>query len=362
MPFSRLSRPTADRNSTMPTRLRQLLPTRIAIATALGFAVGGLTVPMAQAADKAPLTLYAAQHEQMIDLITTAFTKETGIEVRVHPGESSEIANQIAKEGAASPADIYFTENSPELILLNEKGLLTKVSPATLAKVPARFSAPDGNWVGVLGRENVLAYNTSMIQESQLPTSLLDLAKPEWKGKLAIAPTDADFLPLVGAIAALKGKEGALDWLKGVKNNAQVFDDDEGVVAAVERGAAATGIINSYYWARVWAEQGADKMHSQIHHFANGDVGGLVNISGAAVLKSSKHQKEAQQFLAFLVRESTQAMLAKTNIDFEYPLTPGVAANPLLKPFDQLQPPAISLPQIGDDQQAAELLRDSGLL
>ncbi len=76
------------------------------------------------------------------------------------------------------------------------------------------------------------------------------MAKPEWKGRVAIAPTDADFLPLVAAAVALKGRDAALAWLKGLKANAQVFDDDEGVVAAVERGTVATGVINSYYWAR----------------------------------------------------------------------------------------------------------------
>ena len=101
-----------------------------------------------------------------------------------------------------------------------------------------------------------------MIQEAALPASLLDLAKPEWKGKVAIAPTDADFLPLVGAVVALKGRPAALDWLKGLHENAMIFDDDEGVVAAVDRGAVATGIINNYYWARLRMEKGADKMKS----------------------------------------------------------------------------------------------------
>jgi len=335
----------------------------ISLLAALSLLIdGGLAVVPAHAADAVTLTLYSAQHEQLVDLVTAAFTKETGIQVRVHPGEAPEIANQIAKEGTSSPADLYFTENSPELILLNEKGLLSKVNATTLAQVPARFNSPDGNWIGVLGRENVLAYNSSMIQENQLPASLLDLAKPDWKGKLAIAPADADFLPLVGAITALKGQQAALDWLKGVKANAQVFDDDEAVVAAVERGAAATGIINNYYWARVWAEQGADKMHSKIHHFGDGDVGALVNVSGAAVLKSSHNQAAAQRFLAFMVSKTTQEMLAKTNIDFEYPLAKGVAPNPLLKPFNQLQPPKLTVTQIGDDQQAADLLRQAGLL
>jgi iron(III) transport system substrate-binding protein len=324
--------------------------------------LGSLLATPARAADPTTLTLYSAQHHQMVDLLTQTFSKQTGIRVRVHSGEAPEIANQIAQEGAQSPADVYFTENSPELTLLDEKGLLAKVDPSTLAQVPAKYSAADGDWVGVLARENVLAFNPSMIQESQLPDSLMDLAKPEWKGKVAIAPSDADFLPLVEAVVALKGKPAALEWLKGLKQNAQVYDDDEGVVAAVDRGSVATGIINNYYWARLRTEEGAAKMHSQIHHFANGDVGALVNVSGAAVLRSSKHPQEAQRFLAFLVSKPVQEMLGKSDIDFEYPLATGVAPNPLLKPFDQLQPPKMTMAQLGDDQEAAQLLRQAGLI
>jgi iron(III) transport system substrate-binding protein len=182
------------------------------------------------------------------------------------------------------------------------------------------------------------------------------------KGKVAIAPTDGDFLPLIGAVAALKGRPAALEWLKGLRDNAAIFDDDEGVVAAVDRGAAATGIINNYYWARLRTEKGADKTQSAIHHFTGGDVGGLMNVSGAAMLKSSRNQAAAQKFLAFLVSKSAQEMLSKLDITFEYPLVAGVAANPLLKPVGELQPPALTLQQIGDDSDAAKLLREAGLI
>ena len=80
------------------------------------------------------LTLYSAQHEQVVDMLTAAFTKETGIKVLVHEGEGPDIAAQILQEGADSPADVFFTENSPELNLLDEKGLLAPVDKATLAR------------------------------------------------------------------------------------------------------------------------------------------------------------------------------------------------------------------------------------
>ena len=314
----------------------------------------------AQAADT--LTLYSAQHEQLVDGIAQEFTKQTGIDVKVRSGEAPEIASQIMKEGAHSPADVYFTENSPELVLLDERGLLAPIAPATLAAVPGKYSAPDGNWVGVLARESVIAFNPKMIGENKLPASILDLAGPAWKGRVAIAPSDADFLPLVGAVVALKGEPAALAWLEGLKANAQVFDDDEGVVAAVDRGSVATGVINNYYWARLHTEQGAAKTVSRIHHFTGGDLGGLVNVSGAAVLKTAPHPAAAQKFVAFLVNPTTQAEIGSADVDFEYPLAPGVAPNKLLKPFAALQPPQISLKQVGDDQLAGKLLRQAGLI
>ena len=328
-------------------------------ALALGLAV---LAPLPALAAPAPLTIYAAQHHQLVDMVAQAFTKETGIPVRSRFGEAPELASQIVREGARSPADIYFTENSPELTLLDEKALLAPVTPATLAQVPAQHSASTGRWLGVLARENVLAYDPAKLKTADLPASLLDLAKPEWKGRVAIAPSDADFLPLVQAVVVLKGRDAALAWLKGLKANAQVFDDDEGVVSAVERGTVAAGVINSYYFYRARVEQGADKTRSEVHHFGGGDVGGLLNISGAAVLKSSKNQDEAQRFLAFMVSRPVQEMLARSDIDFEYPLVPGVAPNAALKPMDQLQPPALTLQQLGDDQDSAKLLRQSGLL
>jgi iron(III) transport system substrate-binding protein len=160
----------------------------------------------------------------------------------------------------------------------------------------------------------------------------------------------------------MKGEAQALEWLKGLKKNSQIFDDDEGVVAAVNRGGVATGVVNNYYWARLHVQLGDSATRSAIYHFGNGDVGALVNVSGAAVLKSSKNQQAAQQFLAYLVSERAQDLMAKGKIAFEYPLHAGVSPDPLLKPFDQLSPPSLTVEQLGDDSKAAKLMRQAGLL
>jgi iron(III) transport system substrate-binding protein len=336
------------------TRLRLL-------GSAVALTLSALAVaPSAAHADS--ITLYNAQHEQVVNLLAKDFEKQSGISVKIRNGEGPAMAAQIVAEGSATPADVYFTENSPELMLLEEKGLLSKVDSATLATVPTRFSSPSGAWVAVTARENVLAYNTTKLQPSQLPASLFDLAKPEWKGKIGIAPSDGDFLPLVSAVLALKGEAQTVQWLKGLKTNAQIFDDDEGVVAAVNRGAVATGLINNYYWARLHAEIGDGKTHSAIYHFGNGDAGALVNVSGAAVLKSAHNPAGGQKFLAYLVSDRAQEMMAKSHVMFEYPLHAGVAPDPILKPLADLNPPSLTIEQLGDDSQAGKLLRQAGLL
>jgi iron(III) transport system substrate-binding protein len=321
-----------------------------------------LSLSIAASAHAASIVVYNAQHEQVMNLLAKDFEQQTGIGVKVRNGEGPALAAQLVAEGANTPADVYFTENSPELMLLEEKNLLGKVDATTLSVIPARFNSPTGQWVGVTARESVLAYNTGKIQPSQLPPSLFDLAKPEWKGKIGIAPSDADFLPLVSAVIALKGPEQTLQWLKGLKTNAQIFDDDEGVIAAVNRGGVATGVINNYYWARLHAELGDTATRSALYHYGNGDVGGLVNVSGAAIMKSAHNVDGAQQFLKYLVSERAQALMAKSRISYEYPLHAGVSPDPLLKPFDQLQPPSITFQQLGDDSQAGKLLRQAGLI
>jgi iron(III) transport system substrate-binding protein len=316
----------------------------------------------AAAAGTETLTLYSGQHPQVVQMLTRAFTKATGIAVRVHSGEGPEIAAQILREGKSSPADVVFVENSPELVLLDAHHLLAPVAPATLSLVPRRDSAPDGNWLGVLARQNVLAWNPALIRRQDLPRSLLALADPQWKGKVAIAPSDADFLPVVGAVIHTEGKAKALAWLDGLRRNAKIYQDDEAVVAAVNRGSVATGIINNYYWARLRTELGPAHTPSRIAHFAPGNVGNLINVSGAAILASSRHKAEAQRFLAFLVSRPAQEMLAKSDVDYEYPLVRGVAPNPMLTPVKDLHPPAIPPTALGTDRAAAALLERAGLV
>ena len=177
-----------------------------------------------------------------------------------------------------------------------------------------------------------MVYNPDLIAAGELPASILDLAKPEWRGKLAIAPSEPDFVPIVSAIEKLDGEAAARSWLEGFAGNAKHYNDNEGIIAAVDSGQVAAGIINHYYWYEAVAEEGRDKVPSKLHYFGHEDPGALVNISGAGALESSGDPELAQEFLAYMVGREGQTAITKSG-DWEYPLNGAVPPPPGLKPF-----------------------------
>jgi iron(III) transport system substrate-binding protein len=309
----------------------------------------------------ATLTLYNGQHEQTTAALVAAFEKHTGITVNVRTGDEAELADEIMQEGSSSPADVFYTENTPVLEALREKGLLAPVSPSTLATVPSRYDSAQGDWVGVSARVSVLVYNTSQISSSQLPSSILELAEPKWKGKVGFAPSETDFQPLITTIIKFDGLATAERWLKGLQANSKLYPDNETVVAQVNNGESAVGLINHYYWFRLRAELGAGGMHSALHYYAARDPGDLVDVSGAAVLRSSSHQADAQKLLAFLVSREGQETIAHSH-SYEYPLRPGVAPAPGLRPFAQLEPVPMTPAELGNGHEALALEQKLGLL
>jgi iron(III) transport system substrate-binding protein len=305
------------------------------------------------------LVLYSAQHEPMTEAFIRGFEEESGASVQVRYGDDEGLAEQIAKEGSASPADVVLTENTPPLESLAEKSLLAKVDKSTLEQVPAKYSSAMGDWVGVAARETVMVYDPNQISASELPKSILDLANPEWKGKLAIAPAEPDFVPIVAAVEKLDGKAAAKKWLEGFAANAKHYNDNEGILAAVDGGQIAAGIINHYYWYLATAEKG--KVPSKLHYFGHEDPGALVDISGAGVPASSHNPELAQEFVAYMVSKEGQDAMTHSG-DWEYPLNSAVKAPARLKPLSSLEPPKVTPADLGDGSAPLRLMQEVGLL
>ncbi|KAB2808387.1 iron ABC transporter substrate-binding protein [Pimelobacter simplex] len=329
----------------------------------LGVAAATLVLPLLAACggdDEPTLVIYNAQHEPLLKALAPEFTKETGIEVELRNGKDLELSNQIVQEGKASPADIFLTENSPGMSQVEAAGLLDKLPADLVAPIPEQYRPRSGLWTGFVARSTVLVYNTDQTDEAAMPASLLDLAKPEWKGKIAFSPTGADFQAIVAAVLDLEGEAATKAWLEGIKANGKVYDGNNLVLEAVNSGEIEVGIVYHYYWERDHKESGDVSDHSSQYYFANGDPGAFVSVSGAGILKSSDMKTEARKFIEFLVNEKGQQILADSYA-LEYPLNAAVQLEGVQKPFSELQPPAVNVSDL-DAKKVVDLMTEVGFL
>ena len=305
------------------------------------------------------LTLYNGQHRQVTDALIREFTTETGIEVVVRAGNSAQLASQLMEEGAASPCDIFYSEESPPIAAMAGKGLLVPLNADTLAQIPAHYAAKDGSWTGISARCRVVAYNKSLIKEDELPKSVMDFAHEDWMDGVAYVPTSGAFQEQIIAIRNLKGRAATLEWLKGIKEYGRIYNTNNAAMLAVEQGIIATALLNNYYWFSMEREIGAQNMKSALYYFGNGDPGALVTVSAAGILKSSKKQDDAQKFVHFMLSEKGQQAIV--NAMAEYPLRAGVTSPYALKPISELGAPEVTPSDIGDAADAMALQREAGL-
>ncbi len=328
------------------------------LAGAAALAVGLAAAPAL--ADDEGIVVYNAQHESLAKEWAEGYTKETGVKVTLRNGGDSEFSNQIVAEGASSPADVFLTENSPAMALVEEAGLFAPVDADTLSLVPENFRPSSGKWTGVAARSTVFAYNKTKLTEEQLPKSILDLADPAWKGRWAASPSGADFQAIVSALLQLKGEEATAAWLKGMKENFTAYRGNGTVMKAVNAGEIDGGVIYHYYYFGDQAKTGENSNNVALHYFKHRDPGAFVSISGGGVLASSKHPKEAQAFLKWVAGKGGQDVL-KNGTSYEYAVGVGAESNPKLVPLADLDAPAVD-PSKLNSRKVTDLMTAAGLL
>ena len=312
------------------------------------------------ATDEGGIVVYNAQHESLTKAWVDGFTQATGIKVTVRNGDDTEMGNQIVQEGSASPADVFLTENSPAMVLVDNAGLFAPVAPATLEQVGAPYRPAHGKWLGIAARSTVFVYNPARLPADQLPASLLDLAAPAWKGRWAASPAGADFQAIVAAVLELKGEAATLDWLKAMKANAAIYRGNSAVLKAVNAGQVDSGVIYHYYSFVDQSKTGENSKNTALHYFKHQDPGAFVSISGAGVLASSKHPEQAQAFVKWITGKDGQAVLKDGN-SFEYAVGQNAPSNAKLVPLARLDAPRVDAARL-DSQKAVTLMTQAGLL
>ena len=329
-----------------------------ATIAALGASLlSGCTGSDEQAAQVTELTIYSGRSEEFIAPFFQEWQESSGIKLNIRYGDSAELAAQILEEGENSPADLFLSQDAGSLGAIADAQLFTTLPDDVARDIPAKFIDANRSWVGVTGRARVFAYNPSL---TTLPQKISDLTSPMYKGALGIAPSNASFQAFVTALMNEQGEAAAEKWLKSLKDNdVKIYPKNSAIVEAIDQGEIQIGLVNHYYTWEV-AEGLGREINVKNGFFASGDVGNLINVSGAGVLASSKKYSAAHDLINFLTSQKVQnEFVAKTH---EYSLLDGAIAPEGLPALSEIGAPTIDLDALKKVKITQDLLVKVGLL
>jgi len=317
-----------------------LLATGIAL---LGAAPGAMPAARAQ-----EVNLYSSRHYDSDRALYEAFTRETGIKVRLIEGDADQLIERIRAEGANSPADVFITVDAARLARAASAGILAPFRSATIEqRVPAALRDEGGLWFAISQRARVIMYD----REKGLPAGLTryeDLADPRFRGQLCVRTSNHPYnISLAASILAADGGERTEAWARGVAANLarppQGGDRDQ--FRAIPAGQCGLAIANTYYLAAFGASEKPEdqalfkRLGVIFPNQAAGDRGTHVNISGAGLVRSAPNRAQAGRFLEYLVGDHAQAMLALGNM--EYPAVPEAPLHPALEAMGRFRAEAV---------------------
>ena len=311
-----------------------------------------------QATDVTEITVYSGRSEEFIAPFFAQWEAQSGIKLNVRYGDSAELAAQILEEGSNSPADLFLSQDAGSLGAVAEAGLFTQLSAEIASAIPATYVAANRNWVGITGRARVFAYATDRVKV--LPQSVTDLTKSEYKNQIGIAPTNASFQAFLTALIENKGADFAKNWLKALQaNGVKIYAKNSAIVEAIDKGEISIGLVNHYY---IWeVSEGLGRaINVKNGFFAPGDLGNLINVSGAGVLASSKKYAAAEDLINFLTSAASQSKFVKDT--HEYSLISGATAPAGVPALDQIGAPAVDLATLKNIKATQDLLIEVGLL
>ena len=304
------------------------------------------------------LTVYS-RDPQLAKPLFTLFEQQTGITIRTRFGDPITLAEQVIADGDATSADVFYAPLSDALGTLAAAGRLARLSDQQLRRVQPAYRSPDGTWVGTAGRAHVVFYNTDQLSEADLPATILGFSDTVWRRRIAWDPTSRSLQDAVTAIRQRDGDDAARGWLRGVQANAPAaLRGAEPIIKAVAAGQIAQVGFGSHSYLPTLQQDG--QATNVAAKFYPGDPGGLLNVAGVGIIKSTDKQAGANAFVDFMLSPTAQQYFAQN--DLEIPVVTGAKPPAGIPSADQLTVPGLDVRQFEQLSDARRLLTEAGIL
>ncbi len=288
------------------------------------------------------VVVYTSVDQLFSEPILTDFESETGIAVKAvydtEETKSTGVLNRLIAEKDNPQCDVFWSGDPLRTIVLKNRGITSPYQSAVAKDIDRVFKDPEHHWTGFSARARVLLYNKNLLKPEEIPTSIFDLSKERYRGKVALAnPLFGTTTFHIAALFIAVGDEKAKKFLADLKNNDVVIATSNGdVKKRVAQGEIACGLTDT------------DDANEAIKEGANVGVvfldqegiGSLIMPNMVNLIKHSPHSGNGKKLIDYLLSKETEAKLAKSCA--QMPLHKGVKTPENIPSLDHIVPMKIN--------------------
>jgi iron(III) transport system substrate-binding protein len=258
------------------------------------------------------VVVYTSVDQVFSEPILRAFEQKTGIRVKpvydVEATKTTGLVNRLIAEKGNPKCDVFWNNEVARTIVLKREGILDPYRSPSGEDVPSGFKDKDGTYTGFAARARVLVYNTRLVQGSELPQSIFELAEPKWKNKVALAyPLFGTTATHVAALYVAFGKERTEAYLTALKaNGVVILDGNSKVVDVVAAGELPIGFTDT---DDVSVALKAGKPVKMIYPDKQG-LGTLLIPNSVALIKGGPNPEAGKKLMDYLLSKEVESEIA----------------------------------------------------
>lgn len=306
------------------------------------------------------VNIYSHRQPFLLQPFLDKFTAETAIKTNVVFAEKG-LAQRLAAEGQASPADLVLTVDISRLSEYAEAGLFQPVSSDILAQaIPSHLRSKDNSWFGLSKRARIIAVSKTRVDENDI-SRVEDLADPIWHGRICTRKGSHVYnRALLSSLIAHYGADKAQDWAEGLVANLarRPQGNDRAQAKAIFAGECDIAIMNHYYYGKMLTSDEAEQREwadAITLIFPNQqDRGAHVNISGGGVAKYAPNKENAVKLLEFLVSDEAQKLYG--DINYEYAVTSSAPLAEALTLWGEFKGDNLPIEALADNAKEAQMI------
>ena len=258
------------------------------------------------------VVIYTSVDQIFSEPILHDFEQKTGIKIKavydVEASKTTGLVNRLLAEKSNPSCDVFWNSEVARTILLKQKGALAPYISPSSPDIPNQFKDKEGYWAGFAARARILIYNTNMLHKTELPESIFELTKPEWKGRVAMAyPLFGTTATHIAGLYGKLGKEKTEAFLKELKTNGIIIVDGNSVtrdmVAEGKVPIAFTDTDDAH--VAIQAKKPVGVLYPDQDTF-----GTLLIPNTVALIHDCPHPEEGKRFIDYLLSKEVESKLA----------------------------------------------------